>query len=70
MTADYARAIEMHRIDLLLIDGEIAALIEMIAEPRCLLIESIAVEPRRQGPRLWSAASEPRRGCSRISGLS
>jgi GNAT superfamily N-acetyltransferase len=49
MTADYAQAVQKHRIDLLYADGTLAALIEMIAEPECLLIENVAVSPAFQG---------------------
>jgi len=49
MTADYAAAVQKHRIDLLYADGTLAALIEMIPEAECLLIENIAVLPAFQG---------------------
>jgi GNAT superfamily N-acetyltransferase len=49
MTADYAEAVRNHRIDLLHVGGELAALIEMIPEADCLLIENVAVSPRFQG---------------------
>lgn len=49
MTADYATAIDHHLIDLLYIDGDLAALVEMIPEPDHLLIENLAVLPARQG---------------------
>ena len=49
MTADYASAIALHRIDLLTVGDEAVALIETVSEPRCLLIESIAVDPHHQG---------------------
>jgi ribosomal protein S18 acetylase RimI-like enzyme len=49
MTADYDAAIRNHRIDLLYLDGELAALIETIPEADHLLIENIAVSPAYQG---------------------
>ena len=48
MTADYDRAVREHRIDLVHIDGTLAALIELIAEPGHLLIENVAVSPAFQ----------------------
>ncbi|MDR3507918.1 MAG: GNAT family N-acetyltransferase [Caulobacteraceae bacterium] len=45
MGADYAHAVENHRIDLLYRDGVLAALIEMIPQPDHLLIENVAVSP-------------------------
>ncbi len=49
MTADYAEAVNKHRIDLLYLDGTLAALIEMIPETDHLLIENVAVSPAFQG---------------------
>jgi ribosomal protein S18 acetylase RimI-like enzyme len=49
MMADYDAAIRHHRIDLLYLEGELAALIETIPEPDHLLIENIAVSPAYQG---------------------
>jgi len=49
MTADYAEAVRRHRIDLLHLDGALAALIETIAEADHLLIENVAVSPAFQG---------------------
>ncbi|WP_342627821.1 GNAT family N-acetyltransferase [Nguyenibacter vanlangensis] len=51
MTADYARAVREHRIDLLLRGEDLAALIEMIPRDDHLLIENVAVSPafQRQG---------------------
>jgi len=49
MTANYDAAIRNHRIDLLYLDGELAALIETIPEADHLLIENIAVSPAYQG---------------------
>jgi ribosomal protein S18 acetylase RimI-like enzyme len=48
MMADYAAAVRNHRIDLLHVDADLAALIEMIPETDHLLIENVAVSPRFQ----------------------
>jgi GNAT superfamily N-acetyltransferase len=48
MQADYDEAIRKHRIDLLHVDGELAALIETIDEPDHLLVENVAVAPAFQ----------------------
>jgi len=49
MRADYEAAVRDHRIDLLFRDGELAALIETVAEADHLLIENVAVAPAFQG---------------------
>lgn len=49
MTADYARAVRDHRIDLLRQGGELLGLIEMILESDHLLIENVAIRPDCQG---------------------
>jgi GNAT superfamily N-acetyltransferase len=49
MTADYTEAVKRHRIDLLYLEGKLAALIEMIPEADHLLIENVAVSPAFQG---------------------
>jgi ribosomal protein S18 acetylase RimI-like enzyme len=49
MTADYEEAVRKHRIDLLHLEGVLAALIETIAEADHLLIENVAVAPAFQG---------------------
>jgi len=49
MTADYVEALAKHRFDLLYVEGELAALVETIAEVDHLLIENLAVSPRYQG---------------------
>ena len=48
MVADYAEAVRKHRIDLLRLDGVLAALIEMIPQEDHLLIENLAVAPSFQ----------------------
>ncbi|MFT3696834.1 MAG: GNAT family N-acetyltransferase [Kofleriaceae bacterium] len=45
MTADYARAIDEHVVEIL----DDIAVLEMVAEPDCLLIVNIAVAPDHQG---------------------
>jgi hypothetical protein len=54
MTADYAEAVNRHRIDLLYLDGRLAALIEMIPETDHLLIENVAVSPAFRAE-VWAA---------------
>lgn len=49
MTADYALAVERHRIDLAYLDGALAGLVETISQPGHLLIENVAVSPAFQG---------------------
>ena len=49
MQADYERAVREHRIDLALLDGALAGLIETIDRPDHLLIENVAVAPAFQG---------------------
>ncbi len=49
MTADYAEALRKHRIDLLCLEGTLAALIETIGEADHLLVENVAVSPAFQG---------------------
>ena len=49
MSADYERAVREHRIDLLHVDGRLAALIETIAQADHLLIQNVAVSPEFQG---------------------
>lgn len=49
MRADYEAALRDHRIDLLYQEGDLAALIETVAETDHLLIENVAVSPAFQG---------------------
>jgi ribosomal protein S18 acetylase RimI-like enzyme len=49
MVADYERAVREHMIDLLFVDGGLAALIETVDETDHLLIENVAVAPPFQG---------------------
>jgi ribosomal protein S18 acetylase RimI-like enzyme len=62
MTADYTEAVQSHRIDLLYVDGKLAALIETIPETDHLLIENVAVSPAYQrrgfGRRLLAHAEQ------------
>jgi GNAT superfamily N-acetyltransferase len=62
MTVDYDEAVRNHRIDLVHIDGKLAALIEMVPEDDHLLIENIAVAPAFQqkglGRKLLAHAEE------------
>jgi GNAT superfamily N-acetyltransferase len=49
MTADYDAAIREHVVDVLRLDGEAAALIEMEPENDHLLVVNVAVSPNHQG---------------------
>jgi GNAT superfamily N-acetyltransferase len=49
METDYVEAVQKHRIDLLYLGGELAALIEMIPAAEHFLIENVAVSPAFQG---------------------
>lgn len=49
MQADYERAVELHRIDLLLLAGRMVGLIETLLQDDHLWIENIAVSPDEQG---------------------
>ena len=63
MQADYERAIVEHTIDLLIVDGALAGLIETILRPDHLWIENVAVAPEQQGRafgRLLLDHAEPR----------
>ena len=49
MQADYERAVAEHTIDLLIVDGALAGLVETILRPDHLWIENVAVAPEQQG---------------------
>jgi len=49
MGADYQAAVTNHRIDLAYLAGELAGLIETIAQADHLLVENVAVAPACQG---------------------
>jgi GNAT superfamily N-acetyltransferase len=55
MIADYDGGVRDHLIDLLTVDRELVALVEMIDQPDCLLVENLAVAPAHQS-----------RGCGRL----
>lgn len=48
MTVDYDARVRDHRIELLHVDGRLAALIELVPEAAALLIENVAVLPAYQ----------------------
>ena len=49
MTADYDAALRNHIIDLLHLEGDVVALVEMIAAADHMLVENLAVLPDHQG---------------------
>ncbi len=49
MQADYERAVAEHTIDLLIVDGALAGLVETILRPDHRWIENVAVAPEQQG---------------------
>jgi ribosomal protein S18 acetylase RimI-like enzyme len=49
MTADYARAVRDHIIELLLENDNVVGLVELIPMPDYWLIENVAVDPDHQG---------------------
>ena len=49
MTADYDVAVRDHVVDVLQVDGQMAALIEMEPETDHLLVLNVAVSPHHQG---------------------
>ena len=49
MSADYERAMQTHRFDLLYTEGKLVALIETVRHLDHLLIENVAVAPSFQG---------------------
>jgi GNAT superfamily N-acetyltransferase len=49
MQADYQRAVVEHTIDVLIVDGALAGLIETALRPDHLWIENVAVAPEQQG---------------------
>jgi GNAT superfamily N-acetyltransferase len=49
MQADYERAVVEHTIDLLIVDGALAGLVETILRSDHLWIENVAVAPEQQG---------------------
>ena len=68
MTADYNRAVAEHIIDLLEVDGQLLALIEMIPQDDHLLIENIAVRPELQGKGLGGRLLDHAESVARMAG--
>jgi GNAT superfamily N-acetyltransferase len=69
MTADYAAALAHHRVDLLHVDGSLAALIETIREADHLLVENVAVLPAFQGRGLGRRLMTHAEDLARTEGL-
>lgn len=55
MTAKYDEAIAHHLIDLYEVGTYVVALIELVREPECLLVENLAVLPQQQGQGIGDA---------------
>ncbi len=68
MTADYARAVREHRIDILSVDGTPLALIETVLHPDHLWIENIAVSPDSQRRGLGRRLLAHAEGLARAAG--
>ncbi len=51
MSTDYDEAVRHDLIDLAYKDGQLCALVHMVTEPDCLLVENLAVAPEHQGKR-------------------
>ena len=49
MQADYERAVAEHTIDLLIVEGALAGVVETILQTDHLWIENVAIAPERQG---------------------
>jgi N-acetylglutamate synthase-like GNAT family acetyltransferase len=58
MGASYDDAIARHVIDLCEVGAQVVALIELVPEPACLLVENIAVLPQQQGQGIGDALLE------------
>ena len=69
MTADYDRAVLEHIVDLYEEDGQLRALIEMVAMKDHLLIENIAVDPNQHGKGLGDRLLEHAEHLGRSLGL-
>jgi N-acetylglutamate synthase-like GNAT family acetyltransferase len=69
MTADYARAVVDHVIDLYEADGQVIALIEMVPESTCLLVENVAVLPAHQHRGVGDVLLRHAEACARARGL-
>lgn len=55
MDADYASSVEKHIIDVIELENQLVAMVEMIPQPDHLLIENIAVRPDHQGRGIGAA---------------
>lgn len=69
MTADYARSVTEHIIDLVEESGQLLALIEMVPKSDHLLIENIAVRPDQQGKGLGDRLLHHAEETARSSGF-
>ena len=58
MMVDYAQSVRDHFVELALRDGKAVAVLDMIPEPDCLILENIAVDPAAQGGGIGGALME------------
>jgi ribosomal protein S18 acetylase RimI-like enzyme len=69
MTADYAQAVVEHHVDLIELDGELAALVELEHLDDHLLIVNLAVHPDQQGHGFGSVLLDHAEDVARQMGL-
>ena len=58
MTFYYAQSVRDHFVELALRDGKAIAVLDLILEPDCLVLENIAVDPAAQGGGIGGALME------------
>jgi ribosomal protein S18 acetylase RimI-like enzyme len=68
MTANYDTAVKLNRVDMAMIDGELAGLIETIDRSDHLLIENVAVASYRHGQGLGRALIAHAEGVAKAAG--
>lgn len=68
MTANYDTAVKLNRVDMAMIDGELAGLIETIDRSDHLLIENVAVVSHRHGQGIGRALMAHAEGVAKAAG--
>ena len=68
MTANYDTAVRLNRVDMAMIDGELAGLIETIDRSDHLLIENVAVASHRHGQGIGRALIAYAEGVAKAAG--